>query len=70
MLPNTTSQKGYTQNRGGQNARSGMRGRANKGKKTFQKDTPTNESPDVKAENTIVEAKPEEPKVIENEPEK
>lgn len=65
MLPNTTSQKGYSQNRGGRNAQSGMRGRANRGKKTVQKDTPTNESPDVKVENTIEEAPPEEPKAIE-----
>jgi|TARA_Y100001972_G_C7502258_1_gene254148 hypothetical protein len=65
MLPNTRSQKGYTQNRGGRNAQSGMRGRANKGKKTFQKDTPTNVSPDVKPENEIEEAKADEPKAIE-----
>jgi hypothetical protein len=65
MLPNTTSQKGYTQNRGGKNALSGMRGRANRGKKTFKKDTATNVSPDVKPENEIAEAKPEEPKAIE-----
>tara|TARA_Y100001937_G_C7061538_1_gene303971 strand:+ start:605 stop:757 length:153 start_codon:yes stop_codon:yes gene_type:complete len=42
-----------------------MRGRANKGKKTFQKDTPTNVSPEVKPENEIEEAKPDEPKAIE-----
>tara|TARA_S200002703_G_scaffold139724_1_gene130602 strand:+ start:697 stop:915 length:219 start_codon:yes stop_codon:yes gene_type:complete len=65
MLPNKRSQKGYTQNLGGRNALSGMRGRANRGKKTFKKDTPTNVSPEVKEENTIEEAAPEEPKAIE-----
>lgn len=64
MLPNTSSQKGYTQNRGGRNALSGFRGRANRGKKPV-KDTPTNEEPDVKPENTIEEQPKDEPKAIE-----
>ena len=64
MLPNNSSQKGYTQNRGGRNALSGMRGRANRGKKVV-KDTPTNEKPEVKPENTIEEQSPDEPKAIE-----
>ena len=63
MLLNKKSQLGYTQNRGGRNALSGMRAR-NRNKKIV-KDTPTNETPDVKPENTLEEQPQEEPKAIE-----
>lgn len=56
------TKKGYSQNRGGYNARSGMRGRK---KEKKIEDTITNEAPETKPENELAEITETEPKVIE-----
>lgn len=62
LISKPNSQKGYSQNRGGMNARSGMRARA---KKVKIDDTPTTIAPETKPENDLVETPENETKVIE-----
>ena len=63
LISKPNSQKGYSQNRGGMNARSGMRARA---KKVKIEDTPTTITPETKPENELAETPKNETTVIES----